>query len=110
MLEPLIVPETGAVYRPITENLYLREPTPGDPGTYSDAIVFWDADGKREGRKANLLPRDAWELELSQDGRFVWAGVVTVGDSVLHTKMSLSSLPNDLIRAEDVERHGIILD
>lgn len=106
MLEPLIVPETGAVFRPITENLYLRQPTPGDAGAYSDAIVFRGLGKERIATRAHLLPRESWEIKLI-DGSDVLLGVVQIGAYRGWVKAKLSDFPNDLVSLDDLERLGV---
>lgn len=106
--EPLTSPETGAVYRPITNKLFLREPTQGDTGTYSDAIVFYDVDGRREGSRAHLLPRDEWRIEAYDDGS-VGLGVIQVGSGLFWVKARLSDFPNDLVSLDDLKRFGVVV-
>ena len=55
-----------------------------------------------------LLPKDQWNLALSEDGRRVCAGIYEYPPGYRHSVMvALADLPSDLISLDDLDRLGV---
>ena len=55
-----------------------------------------------------LLPKDRWNLALSDDGRRVCAGIYEYPPGYRYSVMiDLSDLPSNLISCDDLERFGV---
>ncbi|GEM_PF-6017080 len=58
--------------------------------------------------EVQLLPKDRWNLALSDDGRRIRAGIYEYPPGYRHSVMvALADLPSDLISLDDLDRFGV---
>lgn len=58
--------------------------------------------------EVRLLPKDRWNLALSDDGRRVCAGIYEYPPGYRYSLMiDLADLPSDLISLDDLDRFGV---